>query len=366
MINKVIYLIILITLFLAQDKNIRNNYLEIIYIYQIIFIVVTGIYIFINYSSISKNELKLIIGTLICLLIFPNYYLFLYILIISKGIEQQKRVFYFLLISVFFYLLVILFDKIGLYSELEFSRRLFLRGGKILREDLGFGNPNTAAGALFPILMSIYYLWYEKNRKIVLGIILILTKIIYTITLSRTLVYVVFILIFISFIKNKYLYKLRYYVYLMVFFILYFSFILPSKLKGTIYDSILSWRFTYFDYFLTNYKISLLGSIGRNESIELALDNVYIMILLKNGIIGIIILVVLIIYIFRLLYKYNDYKAIRIFLVTLIYGMIEAIVFDYKYTILHLILYEYLINLNIKIKNNVERRSYKKFKHIEK
>lgn len=349
LINKVIYLSLLIILFLAQDKNIKNNYYEIIYIYQIIFIIITGVDIFINYKKISKKELKLIFGIFICFLIFPNYYLFFYFLIISKGLEQRKRILYFLIISIFFYLLVIFFDKIGFYSQLEFSKIVFLRKGTIIRDDLGFGNPNIASTTLFPILMSIYYLWYEKNKKIVICIILLLTQVIYNITFSRTLVYIILILVFLNFIKEKYIYKLRYFIYSLIFFILYFSFVLPAKLKFTVYDKLLSGRFMYFDYFLKNYKITLLGNLGKNEILELPLDNVYIMILLKNGILGIVVLTCLIIYILKILYKYRDFKAIRICLVILIYGMFEAQVFDYKYCILHLILYEYLINLDNKI-----------------
>lgn len=348
--TKFLFIGILFFIFLGYYSSNRYN---VTYIKEgsILFILgLTLIYGLINYKKLSKKDFKLIIGIFFNLIFILKYYLSFYLIIISKGIKRKKRIFYFLLISIFFYLLTFLLDRMNLISNKEFYRKTL--EGIINRNDLGFGHPNTAMMSLLPIFFSIYYLWYEKNKIKVIGVILILSQLTYKVTNSRTGYILIFIFLILILIKDKFLYKLRYFIYGEFFFLLYFSMVLPSKLKATVYNKLLSGRFWLFDYYLNNQEITLLGKREIEKLYKiLPLDNTYIRVLFEHGIIGLIISICLILYVFKLLYRYKDYKAIRIFIVVLIFGIMEGQALYYHFNIIYLIIYEYLIKKEKNEKN---------------
>ena len=340
--NKFWFISILFILFLSYYSSNKYKILWLKNFNIFLIIILTVVYGVINYKKLPKKIRALIIKIIFLMMFISKYYLGFYLILISKGIGRRRRIFYFFIISTFFYLFTILLDQINPISDLQFLRGV--SNTIIVRKDLGFGHPNTAMAALLPIFFSIYYLWYEKNKLKVIIFILVISQIVYNLTNSRTSYFLVFIFIFFILLKNKYLYKLRYIFYSEVFFLLYFSLILPSRLKDTIYNRLVSRRFWFYDYYLTNYKITLLGDKNIEKVYELLpLDNTYIRVLLEHGIIGLLILIGLIIYIFKLLYKYNDYKAIRIFSIILIFGIMEGQAFYFYFNIIYLLIYEYLI-----------------------
>lgn len=348
--NKLLFISTLFFMYLGYYTSTRYGMLYIREISMFFIIFLTFIYGSINYKNLTKKELKKIISILFCVVFILKYYLSCYLIIISKGIQVRKRIFYFLLINIFFYILTILLDSIGIIQGEFFYRRTIT--GITERHDLGFGHPNTAMMALLPIFFSIYYLWYDENKIKILGIILLFSQFIYKLTNSRTGYILVIIFLFLVIIKDKYFYKLRWFIYCEILFLLYFSICLPSKLKFTVYNKLLSGRFWLFDYYLTNLEITLLG----NREVEklyriFPLDNTYIRILLEHGIIGLVLSVCLIIYIFKLLYKYNNYKAIRIFIIVLIFGIMEGQALYFYFNIIYLIIYEYLIKKEKNEKN---------------
>lgn len=341
--NKILFINILFFIFLGYYTSVRYGILYIKDMSVFSLLGLTLIYGIRNYKKISKKDLKLSIKIFFNLFFIIKYYLSFYLLLISKGVKRKKRIFYFLLINIFFYLLTILLDNLGIIQGDFFYRRT--EAGIVERNDLGFGHPNTAMMALLPIFFSMYYLWYDRNKFKILGVILIFSQVIYKLTNSRTGYIVVIIFLVLIIMKDKYLHRLKYFIYGEVFFLLYFSIVLSTKLKTTVFNKILSGRFWLFDYYLNNQRITLFG----NREIEklykiLPLDNTYIRILFEHGIIGLIVSICLILYVFRLLYKYRDYKAIRIFIVILIFGIMEGQAFYYYFNIIYLIIYEYLIN----------------------
>lgn len=343
--NKILFKSILFFIFLGYYTSNRYN---VLYIKEISILFLLGLtlsYGVKNYKKIAIEELKIIIGICFNLIFISKYYLSFYLVIISKGIKQKNRIFYFLLINIFFYIITIFLDWLGLTQNIFFYRETI--EGIMERNDLGFGHPNTAMMSLLPIFFSMYYLWYDKNKIKIIGIMLICTQILYMLTNSRTGYILVLIFLFFILIKDKYLYRLRYFIYGEIFFLLYFSIELSSNLKFTIYNKLLSGRFWLFDYYLTNQEITLFG----NKSIKslykiFPLDNTYIRILIEHGIIGLVISVYLILYTFKLLYNYKDYKAIRIFMITLIFGVVEGQALYYYFNVIYLLIYDYLFKLS--------------------
>lgn len=344
--NKYIFILILFTLFLGYYVDNRYYFNNVKGISIIFLIVLTIIYIFNNYKKFNKKELFLVGKISFSLILLPKYYLSFFLIIISKGISKRKRVVYFLIISIFFFLLTIVLNYFGLLqnknNEIEYFRKI---GQELItRKDFGFGHPNSAMVALLPILFSIYYLYYRTNKVRTLMLIIFLGQLMYKYTSSRTGYYLIILLIMISFIKDKYIKKLKNLIYLGVFCLLYFSFILPAKLKGTIYDKIFSTRFTLFDYYLKNQEITLFGNNEIQKLYKIIpLDNTYIRILFEQGIVGLIFLIFIILYIINVLFKNKDFEVIRIFVIILIFGITEGAAFYYFFNILYLLIYEYLI-----------------------
>ena len=352
--NKYLFISIIFFIFLGYYGMTRYNYMYIKKISMLFLVGLTLIYGIKNYRKLSRKDLKLIKGTIFNLLLIPKYYLGFYIVLISKGLKRKQRVFYYLCVSVFFYLLTILIDNLGILQEREVMTRNI--GEQLLiRDDLGFGHPNTTMMTLLPIIFLVYYVWYEKNKiKVTVGI-LIISQIIYKLTNSRTGYLLTIIFVFSFLIKDRYLDRLKYFAYSSIFFLLYFSFGLPSKLKYSFYDKLVSGRFRLFDYYLTHYEITLFGNKKITEMYGFfPLDNTYVRILFEQGIVGLIVAILLVIYIFRLLYRNKDYKAIRIFVVTLIFGVMEGQAFNYYFNVIYLIIYEYLIGDEI-LKNEEDK-----------
>lgn len=63
---------------------------------------------------------------------------------------------------------------------------------------------------LLPIFSLLYYLYYLKYKKIVLGIILITSIVIFNLTFSRTTFILIFLFISLILINDKYIEKLKF------------------------------------------------------------------------------------------------------------------------------------------------------------
>ena len=268
-------------------------------------------------------------------------------IIISNFINKKIRLKNLFFILCFFYILVLFLNSLGLldFNNARNGIRKF-EDFEVYRHALGFNHPNTAMSLLLPIFSVLYYLYYPKYKKIVIGIILVVGKIIFDLTFSRTTFLLIILFIILILIKDKYIKKLKFLFLTEGFFIVFLAFYLPFYFRDTILNKLFSGRLWLFHYYLTNHKITLFGS---NKIIEFykkyPLDNVYLKTLFENGIVGLGLLIILIFLTMYILFKNRDYKAVRIFSIILIFGFMEGTALFYYFNIIYFVISGYIFNL---------------------
>lgn len=318
---------------------------------KIFFLFFSCIYFFRNYRRVSKREIKLLIILSILAIYFKEYYLCSVVIILSKNISKNKRLKIVFFWSLIFLLTNIFLDQFCLIETIGIIQRKY---GGILKTRylLGFNGPNMALMMMMPILFIFYYI--SDTTKVisklkVLGIIFIASYILFRLTYSRSGFILVLLFIMISFIKDKYIKNLKVLIQSEVFLILSITLFFSEKLKNTIFNEILSGRPFLYDYYLKNIQINFLSWQGKDILVDgLPLDNNYLRILLGYGYFGLILVVVIVFYIFRILFQNNDYKGIRILSIILIYCYTEGIVFGVLINIIYFIIFEYLVYLKNK------------------
>ena len=153
------------------------------------------------------------------------------------------------------------------------------------------------------------------------------------------------ILLFIVLIlaNDKYIKKLKTIFCLESGIIIFFTFFLPYYFKNTFLNKLFSGRLVLFYNYLTKFQITFLGNKEIIEYYKLyPLDNVYLRTLFENGIIGFILLIILISYTMKILFKNKDYRAIRIFSIVLIFGFMESTALFYYFNIIYFIIPDYI------------------------
>lgn len=300
----------------------------------------------------KKSDIKIIFLFLILTIFLKKFYLSFFIVIISSFIDKKVRLKSLFFILCFFYILVLFLNSLELldFNNIKFGIRKF-ENFEVYRHALGFSHPNTAMSLLLPIFSVLYYLYYSKYRKIILGIILIVAKMIFDLTYSRTTFLLIIVFIILILIEDKYIEKLKFLFLTEGFFIIFFTFYLPFYFRDTILNKLFSWRLWLFHYYLTNYKITLFGYKGMEIFYKKhPLDNVYLKTLFENGLLGFGLLIILIFLTMHILFKNKDYKAVRIFSVILMFGFMESMAFYYYYNIIYFIISDYIFKNKIGLK----------------
>lgn len=296
--------------------------------------------------EIKKNRVLFIV-LLLCMLILKNYYLNFIVLILGFSFQNLKQVLKFLLITLItFYLLTILayylniFHPIGTLPHLRDYGLLVLK-----RYSLGFYHPNNPMMLLLSMSFLFYYI-YDKiiSKKIIIILFVVVSTIIFFFTISRTSYLLILLFCIMILISDEYIERLKKIFYIETILMPFFSCLLPVFYVNEKLDTILSGRLTLFRYYLKNNIISLLGNkkIIASYSTE-PLDNLYLRVLFESGIIGIVLLIFLILMTLNILFKYRDYKAIRILSIILIYSFVESQGLEYYFNILIFILPIYLV-----------------------
>lgn len=349
----IIFIILIFTTYMGFvfNEQIKVGTLkEIKTINKILLCIVAFILIF-NEKKYIKKEIKTILILVIYALILKNLYLSFLIIIISKFINKSFRLKSFFYIFTFFYISVLILNSLGYleFNNIKCEIRKF-EEFKVFRHALGFYHPNAAMSLLLPIFSLLYYLYYLKYKKIVLGIILIISIVIFNLTFSRTTFILIFLFISLILINDKYIEKLKFLFLAEIFFIEFLTVYLPFYFQDTILNKFLSERLWLFHYYLTTQKITLFGNklLGKEIIEKYPLDNTYLLILFENGILGFCLLTILIFIIMKILFENKDYKAIRIFSIILIFGFMESTALFYYFNIIYLIIPDYILK-NIKI-----------------
>lgn len=349
--NIKLYNLIIFILFLNLYLGIHSINKFQIY-YKIFFLCIFFVYFFKNYKKLSNKEIKLLGIVILLAIFFKEYYLCSIIIILSKNISRNKRLKILFFWSLIFFIGNILLSQFNLIEMVDFTQRKY---GDILRMRhlLGFSNPNIPMMMLLPILFTFYYI--NDTTKFVLklkviGIIFAANYIIFRLTYSRTGFILILLFLLLILLKDRYIKKLKFLIQSEIIFLLLLTLFFSKKLKNSIFDEILSGRPFLYDYYLKNIPIKFLSWQGEEILISgLPLDNTYLRILFGYGYFGLILVIIIIFYIFRILFKNNDYKAIRILSIILIYGYMEGNVLGIVVNILYFIIFEYLIYQENKI-----------------
>lgn len=320
-----------------------NNIKKINILFLLIFISM----LFFSKNKILKSDIKVIIILILFSIFLKNFYLSFLVIVISNYVNKKFRLKSVLLILVSFYILVLIFHIFGYleFNNISSGIRKF-ENFEVYRRTLGFNNPNAAMALLLPIFSLIYYLYYQNYKKIILSIILSVGSIIFSLTFSRTTFLLLILFVVLILLKDKYIKKLKFLFLTGIFFIVFFTLYLPFYFRHSILNKLLSSRLSWFYHYLVNYSVTLFGDVTIREYYKRQyLDNIYLKTLFENGIIGLILLISLIFIIMYILFKNEDYKAVRIFSIILIFGFMESSAFFHYFNIIYFIIPDYIFKI---------------------
>lgn len=302
-----ISIVLLFTVFLIQSKNYKVKSLLLSLLLVILSLVTC-------YYSKDRNMLKLVI-----------------LILAFKDIDFDdfiKKDFTFKFILVLFVILCYF---------LNFTDNILVYREGILRNSFGFSHPNKLGLYLMMMCMDLFYIKREKSLVFPSIFSLITCLFIYLFVDSRTNLIVILLCaltIFMNkFLKNKivenpisnFFAKHLFILLAILSFIVSYKFSFCNHILATL-NQILSNRLSLNHYFLDAYPINLLG----NEVITtkyLILDNSYINILLRFGLIFLIFMYINFNSITKRLYKEKKYILIIIFVILLFYGFSESFLY---------------------------------------
>lgn len=257
------------------------------------------------------------------------------LIIASKDIELKKFIKFDLVIKVIFCCMIIIFSQIGVSGNY-----IILRADGTIRQSLGFTHPNALAAYWLSICCDYVYLSLNRNKMIKLFSCTIITFIIGRITDSRTVIICVYLMI-ILFFYNTYLNLNNKTAKRFIVFLPYLLFIL-SILSAYLYkssdfikniDHLLSKRIYYTEQYIQKYDIKLFGqeietvSTVQSRLLNISpqiLDNSYIVLLLKFGMILLVGGCLLLSLRLRLSYRERDKLLIIILIIFMISGLFES------------------------------------------
>lgn len=210
----------------------------------------------------------------------------------------------------------------------------------IKRYSLGFTHPNLLSLYLTTIMFEIFYILKDKYKILTtpffIGIIIFINYITNTrtsmIILSTVLVFAILYSInkkiFDKIFENKFVKILIYALPIILTAITIICTVLnnidPNKV--IVIDKLFSNRLKWYSVFLEKFNISILGQSIPDTLENVVLDNAYLKILLKFGIITYIIFIIFAILSKKRAYQNKNYVALVLILLLECYGLMETIV----------------------------------------
>ena len=254
------------------------------------------------------------------------------LIIASKDINFKKFIKFDLVIKVIFCFIIIIFSQIGIAENY-----VILRADGTIRQSLGFSHPNALAAYWLSICCDYIYLAFNKNKIIKLFICTIITFIIGYITDSRTVIIcvslMIILLLYNNYLNNKIIKKIVIFLpYLLFALSLSLAYLYKSSDLIKNIDCLLSKRIYYTEQYLQKYDINLFGqkietvSTVQSRLLNISpqiLDNSYIVLLLKFGIILLFCSCLLLSLRLKLSYRERDKLLIIILIIFMIVGLFE-------------------------------------------
>lgn len=239
-----------------------------------------------------------------------------YIILLSFSVLCTRVNYDKLIRSIWLYMigLMVLFIVIR-YPEYK----LYLRGDGTPRLDLGFNNPNILAKYAFGIIL-ITFLYGKRVLAFVLALVF------YAISGSRTLLYCILLYpIFICYIRtlprDRFVFKLP--------FVLLFPlltglsvFLADYSKENPAVDFLLSFRPMHWINYLEAYPISMTGYLWQPLDYYV-LDNSFLQLLVRLGLVGTITMSVVYFWIMRALLNQKHWELVFCLVATLIYCVFE-------------------------------------------
>lgn len=347
---KVNTLIIFLTVLFKYSQIYIGSTINIISI-TILGIIVANVVICLKNKKIKNTKVFIILSIVSIGVVMiskdPNFIL---PLLIAVTLQEEKMINItkkFLISSIVMFIVTIILSELGIINNEDWYKR-DENNNLLIRNTLGFGNPNTLFLFIFGILIS-YYLTKEKMTLAEKVIWICIIVFFYKLTLCRTgfIVAILFIL-FADLLKRINKNKLIQWINRNAFLILtIISVIIAIKFgkSNNVIESLLSHRPIYWYQHVQN-GISLTGN-----NIPIVLDNYMLNIAYLQGILVYIV------------YLYMFYKSIKIFnqkpeyykytiviIFTLIYGISEAAI-NVSNNISILLIFLVYFNNNLRIKN---------------
>lgn len=346
MINFLFYFSYLFFVLMNMTRWVNN----ISFIHDIIKVILYPLLIIIILLQVTKFNFKSIIKVMIITSIFfLSYYVtkdlgiifILLFVIAAKHINLKNFITYDLIIKIIFLIFIILLYYLGLtqnntiYDSLRGTRYAF-----------GFGHPNTFAVYILNICSDLVYLNYGKKNIKVYFILLLLGYFIDRFCDSRTSFFVIIISIFLSLSINKlskfklnkkiitYIFPVA--LFITVLFVSYFINNPGNSLLKSV-DRLLSYRLSLFSTFYQAYPIKLFGNefINYNTCVSLStcyvLDNIYLTLILKYGLLLTILLCLGFVARFKMALKNNEMSLVICLLIYIIHGFMENSLFILSY-----------------------------------
>ena len=298
-----------------------------------LFLVIIALFLILisNLKVLKKNFKKMLLlgigGVIITVMTSSIDYaiacLFAIVFSISKD-GDKKFVKYFFISSIILFILTILMSVMGILPENNSIRRV--DGETLVRANLGFTGMNTVFLCFLPIVLSFFILYekkFEKKKLLVIIITFLISYVLYKATLCRTGFYCSLIMLLLFFFvdnihNSKIISVLVKYSYIILLIIsIGIAIIYGSTYENSV-NMILTGRPYYWNYYISNYQLSLTGIDILNT---MPLDNAYLTYLYDYGIICFI-LFAYITFISQKSISKNKYILLA-FLVFAIYGIFE-------------------------------------------
>ena len=277
----------------------------------------------------SKQFQRITILILISAIIFfinNEDNLFIYVVASLALVDESydKIIKYFLTFAILSFVVTLIAGQLGIVETVTAGR--FIDNETVYRNSLGFGNVNTPFIYFLGIVFGLYYFFRKKPFKLFL--IYIVTTLIalwmFEETDCRTGMYIYVLFIFISLIYNEKINKKIKPIIPHLFLIFtIFSVLLAVFFGSTVHNDVnelLSNRPYFSNYYLENHLYFNL--FGHDVVGIYVLDNFYLSLLVKTGIISYLVY-------FYLFYKggkvvAHDYRLVLIIIFTLMYGILEC------------------------------------------
>lgn len=180
--------------------------------------------------------------------------------------------------QIIFFIFIVFLSFFGFNSQYSL---LPIDSSRKIRYSLGFVHPNTGA-SYFLYTIFLYYFYKRKATLKDSVFFLLMVSIIYYLTDSRTTFFITIIFFFLLFLSNIFNIKKSFQYFLTGFTFIFFTFIslfVSSFIYSDFLNSLLSGRLELSKEIMTNYSLKLITT----ETIDIIIDNVYINLLYKQG-----------------------------------------------------------------------------------